>query len=120
MIKAFRWIVVAGIITGSTQPVISAPAFADTASTQAACGANRDTSTSGAQAYWIVRCSKGNITVEGWVKDISADGECAQVKAHFPGDIWEFSQDACPKNTKKSFKWTHPGDIVDIYLFEHK
>lgn len=84
------------------------------------CGQTFDPLLPGAgQAHWTLRCKNGNITVEGWVQDNYGDGECVAVKAHFPGEIWEYSKSACTKGLRLEFKWTHPGDIADVYLYEH-
>lgn len=84
------------------------------------CGQTFDPILPGAgQAHWALACKNGNITVDGWVQDNYDDGECVAVKAHFPGGIWEYSDSVCTKGLRIKFKWTHPGDMVDVYLYEH-
>jgi hypothetical protein len=59
------------------------------------------------------------ITVDGWVKDTDADGQCAQVSAYFEAsNETKFSARACPKGTVKNFHLTDPGSRVNVYLSE--
>jgi len=71
---------------------------------------------SGGEASWTLTCSGGNITMSGWVKDTSADGECARVKGVFNNNTVYQTAGACPKGTSVSFSWTAPGTIANGYL----
>ncbi|MEV8434748.1 hypothetical protein PGH47_42285 (plasmid) [Streptomyces sp. HUAS 31] len=51
--------------------------------------------------------------VEGWVKDLKADGYCVQFVIHWKGpngkSDWDYSPKACPKGEKQEFT-KMPGD----------
>jgi hypothetical protein len=80
------------------------------------CGTSTSPSVRGAKAHWQLSCSKGSVTVSGWVQDTKPDGKCAQVRADFPGGITVFSKRACPEGQKENFSWTYPGDLAEVYL----
>jgi hypothetical protein len=81
-----------------------------------ACGQSFHPIVRGGEAYWVLTCSGGYITMQGWVKDTAADGKCAQVKGVFNNNIVRLSNKACPKGEKESFTWRHPGTIANGYL----
>src|SRR5437868_13169958 len=83
------------------------------------CGEVRNPSISGARAHWELSCRNGEITVSGWVEDTSSNGRCAKVKAKFASGNTEYSNAACPKNDRENFRWSHPGSIADVYLYEY-
>ncbi|MFF4795474.1 hypothetical protein ACFY2M_38455 [Streptomyces sp. NPDC001276] len=80
------------------------------------CGQVTDAKVSGGQASWAHACSGGYIRVSGWVKDTSADGKCAQVKAMYSNGT-QYSAKACPSGTVKYFDFYGPGSSVPVYLF---
>ncbi|CAL9519184.1 MULTISPECIES: hypothetical protein [unclassified Streptomyces] len=91
----------------------------------AGCGATLNPKTSGAEAFWEVKCiteSNGtkHVGIAGWVKDTDNDGQCARVKAIFPNGATYYSPQACPKGTKVNFSsgW-RTGALVDAYLYEY-
>lgn len=71
---------------------------------------------SGGQASWSHSCSGGQIRVSGWVKDTSADGKCAQVKAEYSNGT-QWSNKACPNGEVEYFDFVGPGNSVPVYLF---
>ncbi|UNT00292.1 hypothetical protein MMF93_30380 [Streptomyces tubbatahanensis] len=67
-----------------------------------------------ARAGGSLWCSKGKIHFDGWVKDVRADGKCAQVYGNVGNK--SFSTSVCGKGDKKE---THPagkGSTAHIYL----
>ncbi|MFE0414996.1 hypothetical protein [Streptomyces tendae] len=110
----------AGLVLGVGASLLTAgPAAA------AGCGATLNPSTSGAEAFWEVKCitdSNGakHVGIAGWVRDTDNDGQCARVKAIFPNGATYYSPQACPKGTKVSFSsgW-RSGALVDAYLYEY-
>ncbi|WP_329033928.1 hypothetical protein OHT61_00315 [Streptomyces sp. NBC_00178] len=91
----------------------------------AGCGAVLNPETTGAEAFWEVKCiteSNGakRVGIAGWVKDTDNDGQCARVKATFPNGTTYYSPQACPKGTKVNFSsgW-RSGALVDAYLYEY-
>ncbi|MCM8551853.1 MULTISPECIES: hypothetical protein [Streptomyces] len=86
----------------------------------AGCGATLNPKTSGAEAFWEVKCvGTQRVGIAGWVKDTDNDGQCARVKATFPNGTTYYSPQACPKGTKVNFSsgW-RSGALVDAYLYE--
>ncbi|WP_143261994.1 hypothetical protein [Allokutzneria sp. NRRL B-24872] len=67
---------VIGIITTLGATGASA---ADDVTAYGRCGDRGKIETSGALAHVTLSCHDGKITVQGWVKDTEADGQCAQV-----------------------------------------
>ncbi|MFN2494322.1 MAG: hypothetical protein ABR608_00205 [Pseudonocardiaceae bacterium] len=109
---------VPGIATAATTPAGVASAQSVVAP-MGGCGDTRNVYTSGAEAHWTINCGAGQVSVTGWVKDTDADGQCAQVYAHFPANnSWKYSAKACPKGTVKEFTLTGPGSSADVYLRE--
>ena len=112
---------VALIGIGSAAPALAAPGPSPMAKRGSCGGHYHPTVTSGGEdageADWTLSCKNGFITFSGWVKDLNADGYCAQVKAVFNDGIAEFSARACPKGTVKRFSWRHPGSVADGYLY---
>lgn len=82
---------------------------------QGTCGQEFNPSTAAGHAHWTLTCVAGKVTMQGYVTDDRADGECAQVRAVFSNATY-FSQAACPKGTTINFKWTGPGNVADGYL----
>ncbi|GAA5615378.1 hypothetical protein CP981_04215 [Streptomyces platensis] len=82
------------------------------------CGQTFDPTTDGATAHWTLDCSGGQITVKGWYQDDELDGDCVGVKAHFADGSTKRSETCDGWGSKKSFKWTRPGSIADVYLYE--
>jgi hypothetical protein len=56
------------------------------------------------------------VSINGWVKDTSSDGKCAQVKAVYPNGT-QWSPKACPKGETQYFDFNGPGSSVPVYLF---
>lgn len=89
------------------------------AAPQAACQAY-DISTGGGFVHYQ-ECNEGwGTTVEGYVKDTSADGRCAWAYTKLNGgrDIVNEAK-ACPKSTETYFWWSYPGYApvqVQVYL----
>ena len=110
-------------LVGLSLPATAASVDDPPMTINASCGSVFNVSvgkpTNQATAHWELTCKDGKVKVAGWVKDTSADGQCAKVKAVFQGQVTEFSDAACPKNVKKNFSWSHPGSIADVYLFTY-
>ncbi|GHE29527.1 hypothetical protein GCM10017673_35220 [Streptosporangium violaceochromogenes] len=117
-LAALSFGVIPASVASAASPAQPAPS-GDPVRPFGACGQTFSPSVPGGKAFWRLSCSRGSITVTGWVEDTDEDTQCAQVKAHFPGGIWEYSRNACPLGARETFTWTHPGDIADVYLFTH-
>jgi hypothetical protein len=81
---------------------------------------SRTAETDGATARWSLTCSGGQITVEGWYRDDEPDGDCVGVVAYFADGSNKRSQTCAGWRTKKTFKWSAPGSLVDVYLYEYE
>ncbi|MER5867331.1 hypothetical protein [Kitasatospora sp. NPDC002040] len=60
-------------------------------------------------------------TVQGYVKDMDADGQCAYAYTTLRNGGTVDEAKACPKGTKKNFSWTYRGYApveVQVYLRE--
>ncbi|GGL12325.1 hypothetical protein Sme01_69550 [Sphaerisporangium melleum] len=112
--------VIAGVLAAGGLLAVAGPAGAGTGDPVqpfGSCGqVVNNVRVSGAQASWSHSCSNGNIRVSGWVKDTSADGKCAQVKAEYSNGT-QWSAKACPKDQVKYFDFNGPGSSVPVYLF---
>ena len=107
-----------GIATAATAPA-GAPSAQSVVAPLGGCGETRDVRTSGAEAHWTINCGAGRVSVDGWVKDTDADGQCAQVYAYFPADgSTKYSAKACPEGDVKEFTLTGPGSSANVYLRE--
>lgn len=82
------------------------------------CGVSRKASIRGGSASWTTTCKDGKISVYGIVYGRGGRGiaPCVTVKAHFVGGTWEGTRAVCGSGDHASFGWSHPGDIVDVYL----
>lgn len=110
---------VAGLSMFSLAGTASAAPMAP-AMPMAQCGQSYSPTTSQSSAHWDISCRNGEVTVSGWVKhDFGSD--CAKVKAIFEGQITEYSAGSCGfwGGTKQTFRWSHPGSIVDVYLMDY-
>ncbi|MFJ2610489.1 hypothetical protein ACIO13_36885 [Streptomyces sp. NPDC087425] len=83
------------------------------------CGQSFTAETDGATAHWSLDCSGGQITVDGWYQDDEPDGDCVGVKAYFADGSTKRNQTCDGWGSKRSFKWTAPGSIADVYLYEY-
>jgi hypothetical protein len=86
-------------------PAVAIAAFLAAAppASAAGCGERNDVHTSGGEAHWTLGCAGNGISVDGWVKDTDADGQCAEVNAFFPADGSWRSAKACPKGKVQKF-----------------
>jgi hypothetical protein len=124
----------ATIVTGGVSIAAAVPGFAETpvpvptpgkasvttvVQMRGGCNDIKNPVIGAGRAHWELSCKDGKITVAGWVKDTRADGQCVKVQAQFEGQITEYSEAACPKNVTRNFRWSHPGSIVDVYLFAY-
>lgn len=80
------------------------------------CPSQLSPSITGAKASWKLTCSGSNVTINGWVKDTLPDGRCARVKIICGSGDASFSPKACGSGTKKNFKKTCSGRMIDAYL----
>lgn len=85
-----------------------------------ACGTSQNPSTSRGHAHWDLTCANGEITVTGWVHHDNGSG-CSAVKANFEGQATETSRASCGLfgGDTYNFQWTHPGSLVDVYLYDY-
>lgn len=109
-----RWILVAGAL-GIAALVPTVSAFADV-TIQTVCGETMDSDVGGGAAHWEASCDGNSITVSGWVKDTSADGKCARVKAYIDGR-WRYSKKACPTGEVQNFSLTGSDRSANVYLY---
>ena len=68
-----------------------------------------------AEAHWTKCINASSTTVNGWVKDTDADGQCGQVYAIFNNGKTH-SMKACGNGTVKYFNWTEPTVGASVYL----
>lgn len=80
------------------------------------CGNKKHAVVDGGEAAWSLSCNGNQITIDGWVKDLDADGKCAYVKANGNGQNMQHAK-ACPKNKVTFFRWTVPGRNIEAGLF---
>ncbi|SFB00443.1 hypothetical protein SAMN05216266_103218 [Amycolatopsis marina] len=108
---AISSIAMAGVATASTVETT------DEFTIQGKCGDDYDIQTSGARATASLWCHNGKIYIDGWVKDIAADGECAEVYGNV-GDRKFRSPLACPKGDEEYFSYSGKGSTAKVYLRE--
>jgi len=108
-----------GIAASSPDPSVSSGSVSAVIHKRGSCGDIKNPAIGAGRAHWELHCKDGRITVSGWVQDTRADGQCVKVQAKFEGSITEYSDAACPKNVTRNFRWSHPGSIVDVYLFAY-
>jgi hypothetical protein len=68
-----------------------------------------------AEAHWTKCINASSTTVNGWVKDTDADGQCGQVYAIFSNGK-TYSMNACGNGTVKYFNWSEPTVGASVYL----
>jgi hypothetical protein len=106
---------VLGVALAVGLSVFAAPDIAAAAT----CGNTENVRTGGAEAHWTINCGGGGVSVDGWVKDTDADGQCAQVYAFFPADgSTQYSPRACPEGNVKHFNLRGPGGSANVRLRE--
>lgn len=86
-------------------------------SIQGTCEDDYDIETSGARAGASLWCHEGKIHIDGWVKDMEADGQCAEVYGNVGNKKFD-SPYACPKGDKKQFSYSGKGSTAYVYLRE--
>lgn len=87
-------------------------------SVSGACGETYDPSVNGVKGHWVLSCSAGQITAEGWVEDTQLDGNCVGARAKFASGETEQVQSCDGLGSRAHFKWTDPGAIADVYIYE--
>ncbi|MFC7308872.1 hypothetical protein ACFQVC_32240 [Streptomyces monticola] len=107
-----------GLTLGGLGLATVAPA---SAAPQASCQAY-NISTSGGYVRYN-ECNTGSgTTVDGFVRDMDADGQCAYAYTTLNGSGPIRNQaKACPKGTETYFHWSYPGYVpaqVQVYLKE--
>jgi hypothetical protein len=71
---------------------------------------------SGGEAHYTECQSGAERSITGWLKDTSADGQCAQVYAYNDGGTLYRSAKACPKGEVREFDWSTPTSDFRVYL----
>ncbi|MDY7228037.1 hypothetical protein [Hyalangium rubrum] len=88
----------------------------------AVLAAAKDCDTHGDKNDWgsfmARECKAGGkkVTVNGWVKDHDADGQCVYVHTEFAESGSQDSDWACPKGKKIHFTLTGRGDATDVTM----
>lgn len=84
------------------------------------CGDTLDPEVNGVRGHWTLDCSGGQITVDGDVEDIQYDGNCVGARGEFASGETERTGTCEGYGSRAYFRWTHPGSIADVYIYEYE
>ncbi len=113
-----------GVVALASLLAAASPALADDGSvpnsSRGGCGDTLDPVVNGVRGHWTLNCSGGQITVDGWVEDIQLDGNCVGARGEFASGETERAGTCDGYGSRANFRWTHPGAIADVYIYEYE